>query len=451
MLGDSNMTVERSRVRVLTWKEAREDVLSMHPRLANIIDKINPPSDFHLIKANYSFGDTILNERGLHIHTEKGLLPITDTAVDHKLQIELVRKTAMPIGMVLNKSIELDLHVGARMLPFKLMRKGHLFGLWGLLPQESLISFSRHIWSITAGTRCLSLLPKIHDAAGFQKIKKKYPYLKFSGSKHFDNQWYLLVELARHAQEIPWSVDLLYFSTKWMDQLESEKNDDNPYWGMFKLYMYQTAWKDTGFLRDGLILNSDFAYALEEYNVKSTPYLSDMIKHLYAMIEGFFPGFVFAHDDSSAPISTLQKVFSEVYDLKYFPTFFQPGYLSYNHPLSGMYYSLQWPTSLECSPKYNRKSTKMADLRDIKYVVNTTLKGTKYKRRNSKYPISQIDHLVDFRYFHCDHDPLGEIEHTSALLGLEPVLQEEQQRYQKDFCETSPLIRGCIRLSLKSE
>lgn len=427
----------------LTWKEARQDVHRVNPDLAAIIDQLDPPDQLHLIKAKYKFGDVILNADQFYLPTEKGVVSIADSSVDQQIKDGLIFNAPIPMGILLNRRIELNLNLGNRLLPFSLMRPGKIFALWDVLHQSGIVSHAGYVWKITAGACSLAMLPKISDIVSFRRLKQHYQ-LNSAFPKYYDEQWSVFSELAHYAQpNDPWTVELLFFPKSWIDKL------DDPAWISLKAYLYQTAWQESRFLRDSFIFAADFSRSILERNLKPNPYLSDTVKHLYAMMAGYYPGFVFAGDDDAAPIGVLQDVFANIYELKYLPSMLQLGYLSDVDPGQGVYYSLQWPTSMQFSPKSRRKTTKLEDLREIKHIMDITLQEIANGHQDEDLPIYSIIESICCGYFHCNKDISGEIEHTSKLLSLESVLQRESKYYQSDFCVTSSLIRGCIRLCLR--
>ncbi len=135
----------------------------------------------------------------------------------------------------------------------------------------------------------------------------------------------------------------------------------------------------------------------------------DTIKHLLAIGIGTVPGLATGIDDSSAPISGLQKVFLEDYGLKkYAPVIIHSQHYSFQNPRP-VYYSLQLPTTMSFSPKSNRASSVMVELRELKHVmeilISEILKGHLEVNRT---PLFQIAKNVRYSFHHTDPDRSNE-------------------------------------------
>ncbi len=437
----------RPAIEKLTWKQARDDVVKANPQLANEIDKIDPGNDFLLIKARYPFGATILDKGVLHLPTDnQQLLSIDNPDLDPEIRESLTYAQTMPMGVVLNNSIELFLLEGRRVVPFSLMRTGKIFALWTVLEIMQSAHLG-HIWSITAGARSLIMLPKISDVTYYKKLKREFNLFS-SVPKDFLDEWEVFKELAQCATfPEPWSVEVLFFSGKWLE------NQKDPKWRLLRSYLMETAWHETAYLRNQVVLDFAFSCALEAKNLKPNPYLTDTVKHLYSIGTGTYPAFIVAHDESAGPIRALQTVFNNIYSLKYSPTMLHPGYFSAEDPQRPCYYSLAVPTLVVFSPKSKKITSKLEDLREIKHVMNgisTYLLEDKLKLVNT--PIYKWAKNIDYSYFHSEMDSRELILNSSEITMGDSMLVSELKKYpEKSFCASSPFLRGCIRISRKSD
>lgn len=433
-------------LKILTWKQVRNDIETIDPILVKLIDNINPDDEYIIYKLEYPWGKHLVREGTLYLPNIQGdWVKLDDPSIDPKIKEDLSYGVSMPLGMVLKNSIELYLEALGRVIPFVFMPTGKFFGLWISLQQDK--TSSNHIGrtsNIVSGSRSTLLLPKISDAIAFKKLKKIFG-LQCRVPETLNDQWPLLLELAEH-KDFPqkWTAEVIYFSKKW---LEPRKDIS---WKLFKNYFLEKAWEDSTYLRNQIIFDLAFSCALEEKNLKPNPYLTDTVKHLFAISQDSYPGYEVAIDNTTVPLEAFQKIFLEVYGLKYQPTIMIPGYLKSDHEKS-LYYSLEVPTLMAFSPKSRKITNKLEDLREIKHIIQRI---TDYLRedklRLQQTPLYRLINEINFEYYHTDKDIYHETAKTSELQKIDKYIIQEKKKYkQKEFCETSPFLRGCIRISKK--
>lgn len=431
----------------MPWKEALPDIHKVNADYAKAIKKLDPPSDFTLIKVSYPWGRHILREGVLQIPNSEGkLVSINDTSIDSKLQKKLNYTENMPMGIVLNKGIYLYINIADRIIPFSTMPPGKIFALWGALQESRTFNYTGRVDNIIAGTNSLVMLPKISDIASFKKIKKEF-HLLSEMPKGINDQFHLFQELSSHPDfSEPWSVDVLYFTDKWLE----EKKQDN--WRLFREFLLNYAWLATAYLRNQFVFDIVFSCTLAEKNLKPNPYLADTSKHLCSVAQKIYPGFKFATDSSLAPIAGFQKIFTDVYGLNYAPTMVHPAYLN-DDPLKPIYYSLEIPTLMSFSPKSKKAINKLEDLREIRHIMEKFIDYVIQNKLNLKNtPLYQMTQDISWEFFHSDIDHYGKIKLTDSLNETDNSLQEILNHFDPSpFCNTSPFLRGCIRISKKDK
>ena len=158
---------------------------------------------------------------------------------------------------------------------------------------------------MTAGARSISMLPKISDSIGFNKIQKKYA-IQSEKPRFLRDHWNVIKDIVKHpAFENTWDTELLLFSEKWFQNLH------DPTWRDFKNLCLEAAWKSSAFWRNQYTWDLTFSRIQSDRYLKPCPYIADVVSHLLAMTAGAMPGFCPAIDDTMAPISKLQKVFED--------------------------------------------------------------------------------------------------------------------------------------------
>jgi hypothetical protein len=433
----------KTSIEQLTWKEARKDIARVKPAFSAKVDEISPDDSLKLYRVSYPFGSDILKNGKLFLPDGKGgTLPIDSPDLDKSIKDDLQYSPNMPIGMVINNSIELYSNVMERTIPWVPMFPGRIFSLWGMLQASETISMKGNIWNIVAGSRSLLMLPKISQTGGYNRIKKLFS-LQSAMPTGLTDQWPLFKELANTpAFEEPWHAELIFFSKEWSTKLHE------PDWMPLKYYLLHTGWLDTSFLRDQAVFNFAFSMALLEKNLKPNPYLTDTVKHIYSVGRSTSPGFCVAKDNLAGPVSRYQEVFADDYGLKFTPTMMHSSYLNQTNPV---YYSLEIPTTLAFSPKSRKASNKLSDIREIKHIERITSNYLVSDRLGiSDSPLYDIVNRVDYSYYHSDFDAFGEAQNTLELATLDKSITEEAKRFpSSDFCHTSPFLRGCIRIEQK--
>ncbi len=433
-------------IEILTWDQVRNEVHKVNPGLAEQIDQISPGKELKLFKARYPFGCSILQYGVLQLPNDQGkIVSMYDDSIDKTIRNQLSYVSNMPVGIVLNKTIELYYPAKKAIIPYFLMRPGRIFALWGLLQERQTSVHNAGVWIITSGCRSLTLLPKISDALGFKRLKKEFG-LTAAMPAGLSDQWDTLKQITEAEQfNSPWEAELLFFPESWYKKIRDGS------WKNLEYYLLKGAWEDTAFLRNENVFNLVFSRALEEKNLKPNPFLYDTVKHIYNITKMGAPGFRVAIDDSSAPIKRLEQIFAEVYQLRFAPTFVHSGYFDPSNPLNPVYYSLEIPTLTEFSPKSRKAANKMNDIREIKHIQSVIEKFIREDSMRLKdTPIYEVATNVSYEYYHSDKDMLNELESTDKLSLKDEAMKENALQYKKPICTTSPFLRGCVRIGVKS-
>lgn len=434
--------VKNNRVlEILTWKDVRDQVRKVNPELATVIDEFAPDNEFQIVKACYSFGVLLLNEGNFFLPDvashQEGVLK--------KAKELLSYSNSIPVGMVLDKSLELFLKVDHKNIPYSLIQKGKIFGLWASLYDLEFADFGK-LLSISAGARNLMMVPKISDSDGFKYVKREFN-ISLPAPKTLEEQWNIFVQLANH-DKFPrhWEAEVIFFSKKWLEKTNDPKQK------LFREYLMGTIWEDVIVLRKQLLFDLTSSLVIATKNLKSNPYLADTIKHLYAIGIKAYPAFVFADDDSAAPITEFQNIFLDLYGLHYCPVMAHSGYFSATNAKKPSYYTLELPTLMSFSPKSRKITSKLDDIREIKYVMDAV---AQHILDNSsglrKTAIHKWIQTVKYEYFHSETDRYNEsIMHVSKLPNEDTNLSANLRKFKKlRFSSASPFIRGCIKISAK--
>lgn len=428
-----------------SWKELKPYLKASSPELFKVIEKISPPDSYSLYLGKYPYGALVLDNGIFRVFNEASdLVALNDSSIHKDIQNDLSYTGTIPLSLVVKNSIETFLTVGERAIPASFYGAGGIVSLWRVL--ESGRSYHEGpLWSMSSGARTICMLPKITDKVCYNELKRKYG-LKIPVPRNLSSHWQLFKDITSHEEfSQPWSSELIFFSKDWL----SHRND--PEWQDFFYFLLNKAWEDSGFKRSQFIFDFAFSLAQKNKNLKPNPYLADTVKHLVGVGVGG-TGLRPATDNYGAPIQGLQKVFIEDYGLKkYTPTIVH----SYNFSLGSsvpVYYSLEMPTTTTFSPRSSRVSSKMVDMRELKYILKMFLSEvSKENLAIEKTPLFDVANGVGYDFYHAGQDQYQEILNANDLESFDPGFKATLvDSGDRKFPEFSAFFNGCIAISTLS-
>ncbi len=434
------------------WSQVRKDVHKVNPELATILDEINPGEELPFYRAKYPFGVVILDKTQFYIPTPShtiAALEQNDDDVSHNLYCN----GGIPMGIVLDKSIELCIS-DETLMPWILMQKGAIFGLWRKLDPSTGVSYHMTSWLLASGMTSGFILPRISDKISYKKLIKARG-LKRNMPDSLQEHSQLLSKISSHPNfESSWHSELLFFSNLWLDKIENYSN--------LLIYFQRYVIEKTAFWRNKVLFDhiwDSFAKILQKENIYVKPYIIDIVKHLIIVALGEMPGFSPAIDDEIAPVNGFQKDLLEIYGLKNFSsTIMVPNYFNMqDSDARPVYWSLQLPYYFESMPKSKTSETILQTLVQIHQLIKHFEETVEHGKLPSvmNTPIEMCLKRVKFTCFHSDIDSEGLIQHTHKLPKEDPSLHSfpifGQRLHQQGFSETTPFTRGCVRISLKEK
>ena len=391
------MYAKKASIMFTTWEKIRNEVGNVNTELTNIIDNISPDKNYPLIKVKFPFGSKLIEKGKLQLPNKDGrLVPLSDPSIEKHLH-EMLSYNAEtnPVSIILKNSAEIFLPINNHTCPlYGVIRPGSVLSTSKILG-DSLSHSPAFLWEMTAGARSLFLLPKIAENSGYKRLEK-YFNSQFEKPKHLDEQWNLfrkLIELS----ENDWYTEMLYFPKVWIKKIKDRA------WKALYLYLIQKAWNKSEFWRNQFVWDMAFSVIRSKKCLKINPYVADTVKHLLFMATGAIPEFSPAVDNQIAPINVLQKIFTEIYELDYYPTIMHPYQFSQQENLRPVYYSLEYP-SLQEFPSKNRVITsKISDLYEIKLLLEKYITEIKNDTLNiGETLISNAMTTTKFKFFHSE-------------------------------------------------
>lgn len=433
----------------LQWKTVREEVLSVNPTLGKIIDEIDPPANYALFKCRYPYGTEALKKGKLYLPNERQeMVPLTDSSIKQDIRDSLSYNIGTnPVSLMLKNSVEVFMTMESHTIPYYygLVLPGKIFGASRVLSRKFSHS-AAYLWNITAGARSLFALPKISENLGHNRLKRNF---KIAAEKpeNLLNHWEVFRALANSkSAACDWSMEILYFSRQWFEKL------DDPKWEKLHFYLLKNAWENTEFWCNQFLWNLIFSNIQQKKNLRPDPYIADTTKHILATAVGAVPAFAPALDDRAAPVSFIQKAYLEVYQLKHhYPTIMIPQFFDMYGKSNPVYYSLEYPCTIEFSPRSRRISNKTTDSNEINYVLDKYLNEIGKSELNlNGTPLFEVPQKVSFDFFHANTINYDGIRKSSDIPREDPsFVPKSAPPSNKGFPDSCSFVRGCIRISNK--
>lgn len=428
----------------LSWEEARGRLLPVKPDLVEVIDRLNPDKAFYLYFASYRYGEQIL-DRGrfrVPLAQKPGSIDLAESVLPNEVKNDL-DYGFMPVSIVLKGAVE---QVVANVEPeraLNLRMPGDILALWAALEEN--LSFSVHpvrSWSIFAGAKTLLMLPPVASSQGNRRLGD-FLGKKILPPKHYFDQQKIFYQIANSdVSQNDWRSTLLIFPR----EVFYKAIQDESY--LLSLYFYKYAWGYSGYLRNKSYLDSYITYVMRVKNLRLNPYLLDVVKQLIRICTGFVPGFVFASDDSVAPVRLIQKAYLDVFNLgNYAPLMMHLGY--YNRVQhSSVYYSLRYNISEELSISSRQSVSYLDDLRQVKYALSKVLPDLISSKAGFSGTLLSNLTSTNFHYFHFENDDSYDILSTNQIplrdSSLRLLLSRDRDLL---FCDSANFLKGCISCS----
>ena len=424
--------------------EVMPQIQSVNPEFAAILRNLSPSKEYNLYEATYPYGYRSVRGGKFFIPNKQGIaVPLSDESIDERMRDDLGYDLgANPVTLVLKNVLEIYLKLGYYTIPLAFIPAGSLISTGVILNPERNYQ-PAFLWDVQTGARSVFALSKLSVSDKFGKLKQYFNVSNMPSD--FSDHGELFRELANSPNfGEKWTAKVLYFGRKWFEKL------NDPAWKDFTLHLYKVSWHGTSYWRYEFIYDLIFSLIKRRQNLKPDPFLADTVEHLLIISMGVCPGFAPALDDSVAPVSGIEKILSDVYQLdKYVPIIMVPTYFSMRNKSRPVYYSLGYPTTFSFAPKARKLATKRSDLVNVRHILNKYLKEIKLNELNLKLAlINQVPTSVQYDYFHSK-SLLAEGIRDSRDIFLEDMAFKQCLKKNKNqlFPSTSPFLRGCVRIS----
>lgn len=444
---DTQFDMSTIQYKACTWGAVREQVYAINPQFCAIVDALSPGSEFTLYKVSYPYGSKILENGDLCLPVQDKMVSLRQADISPTVKKDLgYNLYSNPVSMVLNHAAEMYIPLEDRVIPYAILRAGDIFGLGPVF--DGLISHCPplFLWDMTAGARSVTMLSKISDTISHRRLIQAFQ-LNSSRPKNLLDHWSVFTELANNPKlGDPWETELLFFSRSWIDKLEDTA------WIELRDYLRELAWKNSAYWRNQYASNLIWTHIQREEGLKPSPFIADIVKHLFAIGVSALPGFAPATDNTLGPFDRIQQAYFDVYRMKeYPPIIMQPEYFLPQEN-NCVYSSMQFLSAMELSPKSNDRSSTIADLYSIQSLVKKYLRGILEGAFNVAG--SRLHTMATHLNYHFYHSNAGEypgIMSSSDIPLHDPRFAQILKQYpEASFPITGSFLRGCIGISATS-
>ena len=445
------------------WQDIRERVHAVNPEFAQYVDVIDPGKELPLFLAYYDYGVPLGGVQagntwmlpkmdGTYIGMNDPFFP-SDVAKE----LGYAAHTS-PLTMVLEKEIEYFVDFKARQLtvPVRMYTPGSLFSfsrILGGMQAESLPpSIENSFISATSGARSAFMLPTMGVVSQYTRLKRALNLRHPKPTSLYEHGLIFKAILQSRITQSDWKACVLYFPESWVTRIRS--STESP-WKDLRLYLHESFWRALGHERvSHLYQGVIFSSIQKDRNLKPSPYLADVARHLLIVPLGMLPGYVPACNDDALPLAELQAAFLEYYGIKYIPTIMHPKRVHFRDtPSENVYFSLQYPSMLISSPKARGSATALYELRELNHIMNVYMEELSHNPTYANTMLGDIANNVSFQYFHNDTDP-----HDLVNLSGELIEQDLRFRFLSrglpkkglQFAHDGKFLRGSIAIKNKS-
>jgi len=424
------------------WADVRKEITKLNSDFARIIDDIDPGKKFRLYRIKYRYGSEIVRKGVFHIPNDQGkLIPITEPSIPNQIQTDLnYNLLSNPVSMLLKNSSELFINLEKHSIPsYGLARPGNVLST-GIILNKTHSLQPAFIWNMTAGARSIFMLPKISNTKNHKNLQKTF-HINIGAPESMFQHWHVFRELVNSKNiNCNWETEILYFSKPWINLFTSDN------YITLEHYLLKQQFKGSEYWRHQYIWNMVFSKLQNEYNIKDEPYIIETVHHILFMGLGVLAGFKVAKDELYAPIKQIQTAYTDVYKLRpYPPIIMQPHCLSQDTPDS-IYYSLNYPNTLEFPPRTSHRRSSISDLYSISNLLNKYIKRLSDNSFNTRGSV--FDLALDKRqysFYHDLHKDYSNINSTENI-PLEDSTFMKDNNTKQNFPILASFVRGCIKV-----
>lgn len=422
------------------WDEIKSKVKQSNPEFFFLVDEISPSNDLPLYIFNFGYGDLIGDAETFYIPHQGQLKTLNNFSPMDPITKDLFYGFhSSPLGLVLDKCFEWYLRGNTEneSHPVYLDKQGDFFNIGHVTQIKPLKRYLPNgILSVKAGAQTSFLIQNIGCKRSFSRLIRSGINCKLPQTYHDHNDFFKGIYHSC-TNENKWMASIVYFSEKWINNIIN-----NPEWIKINRYFYKYYLHHHAYSYYSDYYQHIFRVAFDISNLERDFFIQDAAKYIFEILIGEKFGFSFSNNDEHLPLSWINYVLKDIYNLKTEPSILVPQKHTGNNTL---YFSLQHPIFRTYQGLSRKKATLITELENIQIVA------TKYKELFSSSHIEWADTVLtekakkaEFFYYHGfenKKDWLSDIDHL--------IRNDSQLSHLKShqFYQEASFFKGCISVN----
>lgn len=420
----------------LNWSEARSLVQAVNPGLAKEIDELDPGDEYALYHVRYPYGELIADQSRVTFPTPDGVyLPYSSPEHPSCLAEDLSYGPIIPATLILKNTVEMYCELEDRVKTIFSARRGDFMGLFPSMKLGTALDKNNAV-CMASGLRSLFMIAPIGDNIAHNRLMRTYD-IHSSAPKKLLDQWHVFKEIVQ-AHELPWEVELIFFSRKWFEETKEKK------WRLFRQFLFESVWK--------LVLRHTYhefnelflSHMQTQCNLRADPHLINTAHHLIYLSAGITPGYGVLESEEQAPIDFIQQVYLSDYRLAYAPIMLGTQYFSEGLPV---YYSLEVPTNIHSTIRSRKRITRIEELREVRrtmLAMQREILRNRLELEDLPYSIFHAAKATAFDYFHSEAVRGDSIRPVMDILKIDQRMNSIVEKYKLPLCDTNRFFWGCV-------
>lgn len=432
------------------WDNIALQVKKIDPTFFAIVEELSPDKNFPLYLASYNYGDKIGDNHGTIL---KDLNGATYRIGDDRTPKDVLHDLGYgasnsPLMMVLDKKFEWYIYdsINQRSFPIYIEGPGFFIGTKQLLSNRKNRTYiSSSIMSCTAGSRSAFMLPNIGNQKNHLSIQRQLG-ISNSPPKEMLEHWEIFKEI-NSAVDSDWQAQMLFFSEPWVNNIKT-----NPKWVYLQRYLIEKMIKSWEHDKDHFFYNFAFSSAHSQKNLIKNSYLNETAKHILGIALGANLGYKPSTDDQTLPVSVIQDVYTNIYQLKQSPVLLEPTKFDINKlDEQAVYYSFQRPIICSLEQQTKTETRALVNLISLNRMLYKYLEAFSDNHNNQFVgtTLQELAEKIKFSFYH--HSP----KRTEKSIRPSSQIESDDFRFQLTYSNANTkfpsdarFFRGCIKVCL---
>lgn len=421
------------------WDECRHLIKKANKAFYDLLSEMKPSNKMPIYIATYTYGETIGSKTKFFIPDNTGgtfQLGSKDTPSEIMKDLGYGMHSC-PLGMIINNYCEWfssdkeEKDTNATM-PFAIQGVGTIFNKEVVFKEEEGVENST--LSVCSGSRSAFMLSNIGSRLNHEKLREHFDIQETPPKNHYEH-FDIFKTITKNDG---WHTTLIFFSKKWIDEIKKNRQ-----WSHVRLFLSEQMRKKAGNDLFSFSYNDLFMSAQKVNKFRPTPFLVDTAKLIFNIAANQGCAHAPATDESKLPLKSIQKIFKELYELKYNPTVMVPSTLSQSNKT--VYYSLQIPSTKVTTFKIKLNNSTIKELDALKDILMAYTK---------EFTHEESPCYGSLLYKTSKNLSLDFYHNAPTIKGIDTsdsIQEDERFLFSYDtpgeFARDAKFFRGCIKIS----